>query len=153
MSDGYHIRIAQAGDLPALLLLEQGRFVTDHVSARSFRRWLHLRHDGLAVAMRSQQLLGYVLVLRRRNSRIARLYSIAVAPEAAGSGLGRGLLQWAERRAVQWQATSMRLEVQPGNAAALALYRRAGYQVIRAIPGYYEDGSDALRMEKRLAAA
>ena len=43
-----------------------------------------------------------------------------------------------------------RLEVGTENAAARALYARAGYRVAEVLPGYYEDGTDALRLEKPL---
>ena len=44
----------------------------------------------------------------------------------------------------------MRLEVQPGNRAAIARYEKSGYRRTGRLPGYYNDGSDALRYEKVL---
>jgi hypothetical protein len=41
----------------------------------------------------------------------------------------------------------MRLEVHPQNFAAIALYRRAGYLEFGVYRGFYEDDSDALRMQ------
>ena len=45
------------------------------------------------------------------------------------------------------------LEARADNAAAIAFYRRAGYAVRRTLAGYYDDGTDALKLEKSLAAA
>lgn len=150
MHPEWSLRQARMADLPALLALEDQRFDTDRIGARSFRRWLRLGHKGLAVAVQDGRLVGYVLVLHRRNSHSARLYSIAVWPEAAGKGLGRALLAWAEEQARAWGATGMRLEVQPGNRAARSLYESAGYGHIARLPGFYENGADALRMGKTL---
>ena len=45
---------------------------------------------------------------------------------------------------------SCALEVNPDNAPAVALYRSAGYVDFGIYHGYYEDDSDALRMEHAL---
>jgi len=46
----------------------------------------------------------------------------------------------------------MRLEVRADNVEAKALYTRLGYRPIGSQPAYYDDGMDAVRMEKRLLA-
>jgi len=73
-----------------------------------------------------------------------------VAPEARGQGLGARLLQAAEHAARRRGAAALRLEVNVSNKSALALYRKSGYGVVGRVAGYYEDGSDAWRLEKRL---
>lgn len=45
----------------------------------------------------------------------------------------------------------MGLEVKTGNHAALQLYRKLGFEEVGRRCGYYEDGSDALRLVKRLS--
>jgi hypothetical protein len=44
----------------------------------------------------------------------------------------------------------MRLEVHVTNHAAISRYRKSGYREFARHRGYYEDGGDALRFEKRL---
>lgn len=44
----------------------------------------------------------------------------------------------------------MRLEVAKDNAGAIRLYERLGYKVFDELEDYYEDHSDALRMQKRI---
>ncbi len=58
-----------------------------------------------------------------RDSKVANLYSIAVVPELAGQGIGPALLAAAEEAASGRAADVLRLEVQVGNAAAIARYR------------------------------
>ena len=94
--------------------------------------------------------MGYALVLFHGRTALARLYSMAVAPEQQGRGLGRTLLQAAEVAALDGGAAVMRLEVNPSNAAAVALYRSAGYVDFGIYRAYYEDDSDALRMAHAL---
>jgi ribosomal protein S18 acetylase RimI-like enzyme len=146
------VRTARPADLSALLLLEETCFAGDRIAPRSFRRWLGADRALCLLAEQDRLAVAYGLVLLHHAGRVARLYSLAVAPAARGSGTGARLLDALEAAARARGYAVMRLEVAPGNAAALALYRRAGYRVIGRRRAYYEDGGDALRMEKPLAA-
>lgn len=90
------------------------------------------------------------MVLFRRATAMARLYSVAVLPSRVGQGVGRRLLEAAEAHAIASDAVVMRLEVAVDNRAANALYERAGYRQIRRLDGYYEDGRAAYRLQKVL---
>ncbi|HEY9143924.1 MAG TPA: GNAT family N-acetyltransferase, partial [Arenimonas sp.] len=92
------LRTARSADLPALLALE-ARFPGDRLSARQFRHHLTNPRARLRVAVAGENVLGYHLVLLRRGSDLARLYSIAVDEAARGQGLGRRLLADAEAQA------------------------------------------------------
>jgi len=142
------IRKAVTGDINALLDLETVAFQTDRLSRRSYRRWL--RHPGCVflVAEREGALAGYVLVSLRRGTRLARLYSLAVHPDARGEGLASALLVAAEQQAREAGALFLRLEVAGTNDSALRLYRKSGYLQFGLYRRYYEDHSDALRMQK-----
>src|SRR5215475_7366906 len=144
------VRPAQASDLAALTALEQRAFATDRISRKSFRRLLGSRHAATLVAEIDGKLAGYALVLFREQTGIARLYSIAVAPEVSGRRLGPTLLEAAEQAALARGAGRLRLEVHEANARAIALYRRLGYREFGRHPHYYEDKGHALRFEKRL---
>jgi ribosomal-protein-alanine N-acetyltransferase len=43
-------------------------------------------------------------------------------------------------------AVRVELTVRPENVAAIRLYRAFGFRRIRLLPGYYEDGADAVLM-------
>lgn len=141
-------RPAVAEDLEDLLALEAACFATDRLSRRSFRRWLRRTDRVFLVARDAGELLGYVLVLLRRGTRLARLYSLAVSPRARGRGLAHELLSRAERETRDSGALYLRLEVASNNEAAIRLYRQMGYTQFGLYHDYYEDHSDALRMEK-----
>lgn len=87
----------------------------------------------------------------------AELLSIAVRPGGRGHGLGARLLAAAEDAARIAGAARMILEVAAGNAAARALYARAGYAERARRRGYYRhpDGGreDALVLGRNLAPA
>jgi ribosomal protein S18 acetylase RimI-like enzyme len=146
------VRRARIGDLAALLAMEQAAFTVDHLSRRSFRHFLLSPNATFLVADESNALAGYALVLYPPRSKLARLYSIAVAPHAAGRGIGPRLLAAAEDAAKRRRCRAMRLEVHEHNTRAIARYEKSGYRLFGRHRDYYDDHGDALRFEKPLDA-
>lgn len=145
-------RRAAAGDLERLVEIEDAAFDTDRISHRSFRAALASAAAVVLVAEADRRVAGYAFVMFRKNSRHARLYSIARAPEAP-RGCGRALLAAVEAEAIRRGAQTLRLEVREDNAPALALYGATGFRAFGRAEDYYEDGAPALRLEKPLAPA
>ncbi|MCK9796630.1 GNAT family N-acetyltransferase/peptidase C39 family protein [Pseudomonas sp. MAFF 302030] len=143
-------RTATPDDLPALVALEQQCFTTDRLTPRSFQWMISRAHGRLILVQRQQQVLGYALVLFHRGTSLARLYSIAIAVEARGLGLGQRLLEQIEHCALEHDCAYLRLEVRSDNPAAIHLYERNGYRRFARIHDYYEDHAEALRLEKRI---
>lgn len=143
-------RLAVVEDLPALLALEQHCFSTDRLSRRSFHRLIHRGHGQLWVLAQDGPLLGYAVLLFRRGSTVARLYSIAIAGQARGGGLGSRLLAHLETCAAAHGCDVLRLEVRVDNPAALALYEGNGYRRFALRHGYYQDHTDAWRLQKSI---
>ena len=149
--DELRFRRAEPGDLDALLAIENAAFQTDRLSRRSLRALISSKTAAVIAAELSGRMAGYAALLFRAGSGAGRLYSIALAKEFAGRGIGRGLLAEAEAEALRRGCPSLRLEVRADNARAAALYRAADYMPIGERAGYYEDGATALRFEKALA--
>lgn len=147
------LRAASVADLDAVAVLETAVFAGDRMSRRSLRRLLRRPSAGTLVAVADGRIVGYAMLLFRHGSRVARLYSLARAPQAAGQGIGEALLGAAEREAAGRGAVEMRLEVRADNDRAKALYERLGYAAFGCRADYYEDHADALRMRKSLSGA
>ena len=145
------LRAGALADLGALESLERRAFAHDRIARRSFVRFLNAPNVSLIVADGDGAVCGYALVLSRARSRLARLYSLAVDAQHAGRQLGSTLLRAAEDAAQARGSRAMRLEVCESNAAAINLYRKFGYELVNRLPGYYGDGSNALRLEKGLS--
>jgi ribosomal-protein-alanine N-acetyltransferase len=143
-------RSATVADIGALTDLENRSFLTDRISRSSFRRLISSPSAAVIVAAVGSVIAGYAAVLFREKSGIARLYSLAVDPEYRG--LGRDLLGAAEKTAMARGRRAIRLEVRDDNLRAVNLYTRAGYRCFGKRLGYYEDGGNALRFERELAA-
>lgn len=150
MITDYRIRPVRAGDLDALVNLEETCFELDRLSRRSFQRWLKGEHCIFLVVEASGGLVAYGLVFLHSGTRLARLYSIAVLPEARGRGIAQILLSKLEAEAEEEDRFFMRLEVAKANTGAIRLYEKLGYVVFGELEDYYEDHSDALRMQKRI---
>lgn len=144
------IRLATMSDLDALLALENASFTGDKISARRMKHWITADNAILLVASRSGELIGSCLALTRTDSSALRFYSLAVSKEARGQGLGGKLLRKGELLAAERGCHSARLEVSAANVAAIGLYQKLGYQVFGRKIAYYEDGQDAIRMQKLL---
>jgi len=145
-----HLRPARIEDLDALVRLEEQSFQTDRLSRRSLRRFLLNDGDHLLVAETAGRIAGYILLLKHRGTRLARLYSICVDRGMRGRGIAEALMAAGEDAVRQAGCASLRLEVRADNTAAIALYRKLGYRLFGSISNYYEDDQEALRFEKRI---
>lgn len=142
------IRRATLEDIGVLLELEQ-LFPGDRIKKNSFRHFLTKAKADVWIARENGVILGDAVVLYRKGSRSARLYSVVVSPKARGRGVGAKLLTHCEKAAKKRGCTALRLEVREDNAAAIGLYRTRGYDLIGRRKSYYEDGGAALQMRKQ----
>lgn len=144
------IRVATLDDLDALEEIEKACFDIDRLNRRSFKRWIQAEHGILLVAVLDANVVAYGLVWCHRGTRLARLYSLAVLSRLQGRGLARQLLEALEAEALQDGRLFMRLEVAKHNVKAIRLYESMGYRVFGEYSDYYDDHSDALRMQKTI---
>lgn len=146
----FQLRPATERDVDALFELEQQSFSGDRLSRRRLRHWVRADNRVFVVAERDGALLGYALVLLRRGTRLARLYSLAVSPAGRGQGIGRALLVAAEDASSRSGRLYMRLEVAEHNDSAIRLYQQLGYRTFGSYANYYANDGTALRMQKRI---
>ncbi|TKB05241.1 GNAT family N-acetyltransferase [Alteromonas portus] len=159
------LRVATLHDLASLQHIEQTCFTTDRLSKSRFKFYIDAQHAELIVAEREpvsahskhdknkqsvNSIIGYGLLLLRRGTQLTRLYSIAVLPEARGLGVAEKLINSLGERALLRGKRFMRLEVAVGNAGAIALYKKLGFSQFGMYTDYYDDHTDALRMQKVL---
>lgn len=81
--------------------------------------------------------------LSRYAAGEAEVLSIAVAKSERGKGIGRDLMNAHLARLAAAGVTSVFLEVEPGNAGAIALYRRLGFETVGERKGYYRKAGAA----------
>ena len=148
------LRTASVDDLEPLLQLEQSCFDSDQLGRASLRYLLQspTAHVRLIEQLTHEQftVVGYSIGLTRANSKIWRIYSLAVAAQARGQGIAARLIEDSLIRAKQLGCQTVSLEVMTTNTAALALYRRFGFEVTDLLAQYYQNGEDGYRMRLTL---
>ena len=102
----------------------------------------------VCVAVQHGSLLGFGIMVYADDT--AHLSLLAVNPDARRQGVGSALLQWLEQVAGVAGTLRVQLEARRSNAAALAFYRRHGYQETGTVAGMYLGVEDGVRLEKRL---
>jgi ribosomal-protein-alanine acetyltransferase len=143
-------RKAALADLDAILKIEQEGFEWDGFSRKQMRYLMKSDSSGFFVGESDGSVVGYMILLLRKNSHHIRIYSIAVSEAARGKGLGQSFLQLAEKWALEKSKNRLKLEVRTTNTAAINLYKRNQFSSVKVVSGYYHDGGDALIMLKEL---
>ncbi|RUO68375.1 GNAT family N-acetyltransferase [Idiomarina ramblicola] len=146
MSTDFRVERAQLADLDQLVALERATFNYSCISRRSFKQVIDSSHNDCWVVRSANELAGYAIAFTRRNSKVWRLYSIAVAQGFRGLGVGNLLMKQVLNTAKSKGATAMSLEVKSDNKAAIHWYQSCGFETIDILPEYYDDGSDGFKM-------
>lgn len=144
------LRRAAGADLAPLLALERRCFSVDAQSRRSMAHLLTRANGEAWLIEDGSQPMAYVVLLYRRGSRVARIYSIAVDPAARGRGLGRRLIAWAMVRAEAAGCRRASAEARASNTASRALFAACGFVEAERLPGYYPADGGALEEGVRL---
>ncbi len=132
-------------DLNALRHMEQTCFpkdawpILDLIAVLSFPGVVRLK------AVEQDQMVGFIAGDPRPSEGFSWIATIGVLPEYRGKGLGRALLEACE---AQLTTENIRLSVRASNTEAIRMYEKAGYQLVDRWARYYDDGEDALIMEK-----
>ncbi|KJR97570.1 MAG: hypothetical protein VR65_23435 [Desulfobulbaceae bacterium BRH_c16a] len=147
---GYLFVPAVPADVDQLAALEISLFKTDRCSKKSFRYLIRRAHVLVVKRQDSAEILGYAILLGRKNSRKMRIYSFGITATARGEGLAGKLLEVLERISRDSKCTMLTLEVSDSNIAALGLYKKHGFAQYGFRLGYYEDGGHAILMRKTL---
>ncbi|MDA2913116.1 GNAT family N-acetyltransferase [Acidobacteriia bacterium AH_259_A11_L15] len=144
------MREFEASDFEAAYRLDQTCYPPGIAYSRfALREFFRLPGVCAWVAEEEGGLVGFVIV-RRIGSDRGHVITLDVRQDRRRQGIGRALLQTAERWLAQQGARRVRLETAVENQAAVTFWQRMGYETLGVLPGYYLDRLDAYRMEKRL---
>ncbi|NOY99209.1 MAG: GNAT family N-acetyltransferase [Chloroflexi bacterium] len=142
----YEILPASIRDLNALYKLEHACFDKDAWSLFDLVAVLTFPDVVRLKAVRDGRMVGFIAGDPRRSQGFSWIATVGVLPECRRLGIGRTLLTTCES---QLTTPRIRLSVRASNKAAIHLYRQEGYHTIDIWRRYYQDGEDAVVMEKR----
>ena len=139
----------EEADIDQILEIERSSFNHyDAYSLADFERWYHYNPDLCIVAEVNGRIAGYVI--SRILPGIGDLASLAINPAYRRRGIGTALLDEIERRVKEYGVNEINLEVRKTNLTGLAFWQNMGFILFGTLPGFYEDGEDAIRMRKIL---
>ena len=96
-------------------------------------------------AVEDDQMVGFIAGDLRRTEGLGWIATVGILPAYRRRGFGRQLLLACER---QMNTTRFRLCVRRENTEAIHLYETEGYVITDTWKNYYNDGGDAMVMEK-----
>jgi len=143
-----NIRNASREDLKELFRLEQLCFDAESFSRRQINYLVRQSTGHFMVLTEDEKIAGFLVLLVRKTSFKARIYSIAVSPDFRGKNYGKKLLEKAIELALKDRKKLLTLEVSENNQAAIQLYQKFGFETTGKRKSYYKDGSDALLMSR-----
>ncbi|MFH0782907.1 MAG: N-acetyltransferase [Pseudomonadota bacterium] len=148
MQSGVIIIPAAQSDVNRLAALEIDLFQTDRCSKKSLRYLIKHAHVLVAKLEDTLELVGYAILLGRKNSLKMRIYSFGIIATARNKGIAGKMITALEKIAIHSQRRMLTLEVSDGNIAAINLYKKHGFEQYGFRLGYYEDGGHAILMRK-----
>ena len=98
-------------------------------------------------AMEDHKMVGFVAGDPRPSQGFSWIATIAVLPGYRQRGIGRALLLACE---AQLKTPRAKLSVRASNQSAINLYEQEGYRTSDIWKAYYNDGENAIVMEKSL---
>ncbi|HZZ42410.1 MAG TPA: GNAT family N-acetyltransferase [Tepidisphaeraceae bacterium] len=146
------VRAAGEGDLAAAVELERSCFTAHSLKKRQLQYLQQRRSAIFLVAEEGGRVIGdgIALVRKHKSGLTGRIYSLAVASEFRGKGIGLKLLDAMVDSLAARGVRRVYLEVDAANEAAMRLYDRAGFRRLGSLPDYYGEGKDGVHMVKEI---
>ncbi|MEV4110775.1 ribosomal protein S18-alanine N-acetyltransferase [Nonomuraea sp. NPDC049695] len=137
-------------DLPAVMAIERATFPLDAWSEGMMRGELadvpRSRH--YVVVLVDGEIVAYAGLAAAADQ--ADVQTIAVLEQHRGTGIGGAMLTELLAEAGRRGAREVFLEVRADNPQAQAVYRHYGFEEIGTRRRYYDDGTDAIMMRRKL---
>ena len=147
---GYKIKRATWRDLNDLYTLEHQCFNSEAWSLLDLVGVLTLPATSRLKAIAEEKMVGFIAGEIKKGEQLGWVTTVGVIPEYRHLGIGRALLRASEK---EMKMPRVCLCVRKSNLGAIKLYESEGYRGIDEWRRYYEDGEDAIIMEKLIVGA
>jgi ribosomal-protein-alanine N-acetyltransferase len=142
----YSPRPATEADLPQVAQIE-GQSIRPPWAVDAFRAELDKPHSKFWVVTDNEtDEKVYAYAVFSYPAEQAHIVTFAVHPDFRRRGMAIYLLRQIISFVMREGGESVILEVRKGNGAAVALYQKLGFMVIRTLPAYYPDKEDGFVM-------
>ena len=144
----HSVRRMRMADLNRIVEIELASFGDEAYDRNLFVEFFRKCGELFLVAEHDREVQGYMVTCIRGEQ--AELVSVAVDRAARRMGAASALMESTLRRLRRRGIARIGLMVRADNDKARAFYERYGFEKVRRVPRYYEDGGDGWRMAKNL---
>ena len=147
------VRSFRAADMDRILEIERASFGAAAYDRNLFAELFHNCGELFLVALTDGRICGYMVTCMcgKRAPEAAELVSIAVNPASRGKGVASSLLRNTLRRLRLRGVVRLSLMVKVTNKQARRFYDKHGFERVRKMRGYYEDGADGVLMRRAIS--
>lgn len=136
-------------DLSQMLIIEQENFTDPWNYKTLLYEVIKNEKSSFFGAFNEDKLLGYIGFWSILDN--VDIINIAIKAEYKRKGIGSTLFKVVDRIAVSLEAKTITLEVNVNNLAAINLYKKMGFIILRKIDNYYQKtNEDAYMMQKEV---
>ncbi len=143
----YTIRDVQPGEISQIEVLEKACFSVPWTADQLKAQLKDRQHEFIAAVSEGGAVLGYIGMMHVLDE--GYISNVAVAPENRRQGIGDALILALLKICAALGLSFVTLEVRAGNAPAIALYEKHGFERVGLRKNYYDHPrEDALLMTK-----
>jgi len=142
------IRRFRLSDMDRIAAIESASFGRDAYDRNLFAEFFH-KCGGLFLAAEWRGVVRGYCVSCTRGER-AEIVSIAVEPAFRQHGIATSLMDSTLRRLRRRPVARVVLMVKVRNRPARLFYEKYGFEKVRLVRGYYENGADGILMSREL---
>ena len=135
-------------DINRILEIEKASFPRDAYSKRRLENSAKKHTNDFIVAKLAKKTVGYLIAYNRPG--LLDFDSLAVDKKYRNSGIGSALVNFALNKFKKKGLKKASLEVRIDNKKAISFFENLGFKITKVIKRYYQDRTDAYRMEKNL---
>ena len=146
------IRHAIAADFESLLAIDVSSF-PGGVAYDAAELAYFMNHEGAEtiVVELDGTIVAFLIMEVHRTRRTATIVTLDVCENERRNGHGSRLLKRSEEMLVDYGVEAYDLQVDVTNRAAIAFYRKYGFESVQTLKNYYANGHDAFLMVKELS--
>ncbi|MDR0200461.1 MAG: ribosomal protein S18-alanine N-acetyltransferase [Streptococcaceae bacterium] len=150
--DGIDFEMAERSDIQDLLAIERDVYAgTVPWTYTHFVREIENNPNAVfLVAKKSNHTVGFIGLRVMLYAKELHVTNLAVKTSMQQQGIGDSLLQQAVRVAANLNLGKITLETPRVTDGAQGFYRKEGFESTQILASYYDDGRDAVTMEKKL---
>lgn len=155
----FQIREASIEDIPKVMMINR-ICLPENYTYFFFESIFKSYPKSFLIAEVDGEIAGYIMcrvewtfpkLEKLSFKKVGHVISIAVLPEYRRRGLAKSLLENALRvLKEEYGCEEAYLEVRVSNSAAISLYKKCGFTIVKVSRKYYLDGEDAYIMARKL---